>query len=73
MLTVCQSGQTATEIKLWASLQEYRRKYDLDTLVKEEEEDSAILATARATVWTIYHTISSHMAVWRSYTGIATT
>lgn len=31
-------------------LQEYRQKYDLDTLVKEEEEDSAILATARATV-----------------------
>lgn len=33
-----------------SDIEEYRRKYDLDTLVKEEEEDSTILATARATV-----------------------
>jgi hypothetical protein len=35
-------------------MQEYRRKYDLDTLVKEEEEDSTISATARATVQVLF-------------------
>ena len=34
----------------WVTAQEYRRKYDLDTLVKEEEEVKDLTATARATV-----------------------
>ena len=38
----------------WVAAQEYRRKYDLDTLVKEEEEVNDLTATARATVFNFF-------------------
>jgi len=64
-------------------MQEYRRIYDLNTLVKEEEEDSEILATARATVKKIHllslekhclpfctpHTCHGKIGLSRAFTG----